>query len=135
LETSYWENSFCDLSENLYVLKRVPSGEILAASLLVVDSRFADPTKIDAAMPCFRLGAFGTESQRHKRINGLFSCIFADEAEGEWLLFALGSQAKRAGLTHVAAQAPSDARALCAWYDRFFQRQGSFPILSRRLTS
>jgi hypothetical protein len=135
LETFYWDNAFCDLSESLSVLKRVPGGEIVGASLLVVDSRFADPTKIDAAMPCFRLGAFGTERQRHKRINGLFCCIFADEAEGERLLSALGSQAKRSGLSHIAAQAPSDAPALCAWYDRFFQRQGSFPILLRRLTS
>ncbi len=37
--------------------------------------RFADPSKIDAAMPCFRLGAFGTERERHKRVNGLFSCV------------------------------------------------------------
>ena len=38
-------------------------------------------------------------------------------------------------MTHIAAQAPSDAVSLCGWYDHFFQRQGSFPILSRRLTN
>ena len=111
-------------------------GKLLGAFLLVVSDRFADPTKIDAAMPCFRLGAFGTERERHKRVTGLFSCVFADQAEGEVLLAAaLGSQAGRSGLTHIAAQAPSDAVSLCCWYDRFFQRQGSFPILSRRLSS
>ena len=97
---------------------------------------FADPTKIDPAMPCFRLGAFGTERERHKRVTGLFSCVFADKADGEVLLAAaLWSQAGRSGLTHIAAQAPSDAASLCSWYDRFFQRQGSFPILSRQLSS
>src|SRR5262249_35756815 len=102
--------------------------------LLVVNDRFADPTKIDAAMPCFRLGALGTEGQRHKRVNGLFSAVFADQREGEFLLSGLvGSRARPAGLTHIAAQVPSDAPNLCGWYDRFFQRQGSFPILSRRL--
>ena len=87
-------------------------------------------------MPCFRLGAFGTERERHKRVNGLFSCVFVDEDEATLLLTAaLAPQASRSGLTHVAAQAPSDAIALCAWYDRHFQRQGSFPIVSRRLSS
>jgi hypothetical protein len=86
-------------------------------------------------MPCFRLGAFGTERERHKRVNGLFSCAFADESEGELLLSAPDwRRARKAGLAHVAAQAPSDAIALCAFYDRIFQRQGAFPILSRILT-
>ena len=37
-------------------------------------------------------------------------------------------------LTHLAAQAPSDAPIICTWYDRFFTRQGSFPILTRSLS-
>ena len=41
----------------------------------------------------------------------------------------IGGVHAQAGLTHVAAQAPSDAVALCAFYDRIFQRQGAFPIL------
>ena len=84
-------------------------------------------------MPCFRLGAFGTERERHKRVTGLFSCVFADPSRGK------PAALRRArirwpdvpGLTHIAAQAPSDAVSLCEWYDRFFERQGSFPILSR----
>ena len=31
-------------------------GKVLGASLLVTSDRFADPSKVDAAMPCFRLG-------------------------------------------------------------------------------
>jgi hypothetical protein len=134
LEQFYWNNRFTNLSESLLALKNGDSGEILGVSLLVVNDQFADPTKIDAAMPCFRLGAFGTERERHKRVNGLFSCVFVDETEGERLLSAsLAAQTQRSRLTVIAAQVPSDAPALCAWYDRFFQRQGSFPIWSRRL--
>jgi len=136
LERFYWHHPFYNFPESLFALKDTAGGAILGVYLLVVSDRFADPTKIDAAMPCFRLGAFGTECERHKRVNGLFSCVFVDEPEGKLLLTAsLFSQASRSGLTHVAAQAPSDAVALCAWYDLYFQRQGSFPILSRRLSS
>jgi len=134
LERFYWDNPFYNFSESLFVLKNSDSGEILGVSLLVVNDQFADPTKIDAAMPCFRLGAFDTERERHKRVNGLFSCVFVNETEGERLLSAsLRSQTRRSGPTVIAGQAPSDAPALCAWYDRFFHRQGSFPIWSRRL--
>jgi len=136
LEQFYWHHPFYNFPESLFAWKDGGSGEILGVYLLVVSDRFADPTKIDAAMPCFRLGAFGTERERHKRVNGLFSCVVADEAEGELLLTAWAdSQATQSGLTHVAAQAPSDAVWLCSCYDRFFQRQGSFPIWSRRLSS
>jgi len=136
LERFYWHNPFYNFPESLFAWKNGGNGELLGVYLLVVSDRFADPTKIDATMPCFRLGAFGTERERHKRVNGLFSCVFADEAEGELLLTAwAATQATQSGLTHVAAQAPSDAVAACSCYDRFFQRQGSFPILSRRLSS
>jgi hypothetical protein len=134
LEAFFWENPDYDFSETFFALKERRSGKVLGACLLVISDQFADPSKIDAAMPCFRFGAFGTERERHKRVNGLFSCAFADEAEGELLLAAPDwERARQAGLTHVAAQAPSDAVALCAFYDRIFQHQGAFPILSRLL--
>jgi hypothetical protein len=136
LEAFFWENPHYDFSESLFALKERRTGRVLGACLLVISDQFADPAKVDAAMPCFRLGAFGTERERHKRVNGLFSCAFADEAEGEMLLAAPDWKgARQAGLTHVAAQAPSDAVALCAFYDRIFQRQGAFPILSRLLSA
>jgi hypothetical protein len=134
LEAFFWENPHYDFSESLFALKERRTGTILGVSLLVQSDRFADPSKIDAAMPCFRLGAFGTERERHKRVNGLFSCAFLDEEDGELLLSAPDwARARAAGLTHVAAQAPSDATALCAFYDRYFRRQGAFPILARPL--
>jgi hypothetical protein len=132
----YRDHPFHDFSQSLVALKDAGSGAIRGVALLVVNDRFADPTKIDAAMPCFRLGALGTEGERHKRVNGLFSAVFADESDGELLLsWLVGMRARPAGLTHIAAQAPSDAPDLCDWYDRFFQRQGSFPILSKQLVT
>ena len=134
LEQFFWENPFYKFPQHLLVLTDADSGEIRGVSLLVVDDRFADPTKIDSSMPCFRLGAFGTERERHKRVNGLFSCVFLVENDGDLLLnAALAADFGRSHLTHLAAQAPSDSPMLCAWYDRHFQRQGSFPILSRKL--
>jgi hypothetical protein len=135
LEQFFWSNPFYAFPDSLFVLKDSESKQVQGAFLVVLSDRFADPTKIDAAMPCFRLGAFGTERERHKRVNGLFSCAFADEAEGNLLLSAaLESLTVHSVVTHIAAQAPTDAVSLCHWYDHFFQRQGSFPILSRRLT-
>jgi hypothetical protein len=131
LDRFFWDHPSYNFPERLFALKDAEGGTTVGVFLFVSNARFADPTKIDAAMPCFRLGAFGTERERHKRVNGLFSCIFADESEGEALNNVLAAQARRSGLTHVAAQAPSDAPALCAWYDRTFERQGAFPILSR----
>ncbi|HKI16385.1 MAG TPA: hypothetical protein VKA15_00815 [Isosphaeraceae bacterium] len=135
IERYFWKHAYYRFPENLFALKESKSGEILGVYVLVIDDRFADPTKIDAAMPCFRLGAFGTERERHKRVNGLFSCVFADEGEGELMmkLEPVWSKASEAGLTHIAAQAPSDAPGVCALYDRHLQRQGAFPILTRSL--
>jgi len=136
LEQFYWHHPFYSFPGSLLALKDSESGAIRGVCLVVADPAFADPTKIDPAMPCFRLGAFGTERERHKRVNGLFSVAFADENEADHLLSAaLDCDSNRSRLTHLAAQAPSDAVTLCAWYDRFFERQGSFPIVSRRLSS
>ena len=136
IEQFYWHNPFYNFRDSLFALKDRERDQVVGAFLTVVCDRFADPTKIDSAMPCFRLGAFGTERERHKRVNGLFSCVFAKEAEGDLLLSQARALLGRVpSLTHMAAQAPSDAVSLCGWYDRFFDRQGSFPILSRRLVS
>jgi hypothetical protein len=132
----FWENPFYSFPTHLLALKDAESGDIRGVSLMVLDDRFADPTKIDSSMPCFRLGAFGTERQRHKRVNGLYSCLFEDELDADLLLAAsLTAISGKSNVNHLAAQAPSDAPALCAWYDRHFERQGSFPILARKLTS
>ena len=134
IERFYRDNPFHDFSQSLFALKDAGSGEVRALGLLVVDGRFADPTKIDAAMPCFRLGAFGYGAAAAQAGEWPVLGRLRDGADGELLLsWLVGTRARPAGLTHIAAQAPSDAPVLCALYDRFFRRQGAFPILSRRL--
>jgi hypothetical protein len=133
LETFFWKNPFFDAT-SLYALTPASDpSSLLGAALLITSSAYADPTKIDAAMPCFRLGAFGTELQRHKRVNGLFSCVFATEPAAEILLAEAVRRLESAGLTHLAAQVSSNQPGLAAFYDRYLRRQGSFPILSRSL--
>lgn len=132
LASFYWENPYFE-SDRLRALRRAEDGAFVAATLAIADASYADPTRIDPAMPCFRLGAFGTEQERHKRINGMFSVVFRDEADAVVLLSDAAATFERAGLTHVAAQAPSDAPRLVAFYDRYFQRQGAFPIYARSI--
>jgi hypothetical protein len=134
VEGFFWENPYLDPG-SLYTLRRSRDGSLVGVGLVVVRAGYADPLKIDAAMPCFRLGALGTETQRHKRVNGLFSCIFASESAGDVLLGEAVRRVKAAGLSHAAAQVPSDRPELVAFYDRYFQRQGSFPILAKSITA
>jgi hypothetical protein len=130
LGTFFWENPHFR-PDALFALKR--GEDTLGLGLAIADAAFADPTKLDAAMPCFRLGALGTEAERHKRVNGLVSCVFADEPAGEALLSEAARRLGRAGLAHAAAQAPSDRPELVAFYEKHFRRQGAFPVLERRL--
>jgi hypothetical protein len=135
LESFFFANPYFEASA-LYVLTpEEDAGRVLAAALVVSHPGYADPTKIDAAMACFRLGALGTERQRHKRVNGLFSCVFTSDDEGVVLLGEAVRRLESAGVDHIAAQAPSDQPALIAFYDRYLQRQGSFPILRRELAT
>jgi L-amino acid N-acyltransferase YncA len=133
LESSFFANPYFDASACYALTPEMDADQILGAALVVSHHGYADPTKIDASMPCFRLGALGTEWQRHKRVNGLFSCVFAHEADGVTLLAEAVRRLENEGLSHIAAQAPSDQPAQIALYDRYFQRQGSFPILRGRL--
>jgi hypothetical protein len=134
LEEFYWENAHFG-PESLFVLKEEAGGKILGAAQAIDNPEYADPIKLDAAMPCFRLGTLGTERERHKKVRGMFSCIFTDEQAGEVLLAEAARRMERAGLTHVAAQVSSTPARTARFYDRFFTRQGSFPILSRRLSA
>jgi hypothetical protein len=110
----------------------------VAVGVLVENAEYANPKQLDAEMPCFRLGAFGTEGMQTKRITGMFS-----------FLTRVGSQANPSGLdlmgqaayrlrdTDVdclAAQAPSDVPHLLRFYQQYFRRQGSFPVFERQLT-
>jgi GNAT superfamily N-acetyltransferase len=123
-------------SESLFVL-RDSERRVAAVALAIVNPQYADPSKIDSAMPCFRLGAIQTELERTKRVNGLFSYVARPGAEnhqlGRRLLAEACRRFEKAGLIHVAAQCPSDRPTELAFYRAHFQPQKSFPIYVREL--
>jgi hypothetical protein len=110
----------------------------IAVGRLVENDGFADPAKVDASQPCFRLGAFGTEGLAYKRINGLFSVVMpADSNSTSGALDLLAHAAAKfdsGGIHSLAAQAPSDVPHLIAFYESHFVRQGSFPVFERSLS-
>jgi hypothetical protein len=132
LGTFFWENPYFE-PDSLFALRRTDDGRTLGFGLAITNARYADPTKIDAAMPCFRLGALGTEAERHKRVSGLVSFVFESEDHGDILLSEAARRLDAAGLTHAAAQVRADRADLAAFYGRHFRRQGGFPILERPL--
>jgi len=124
-------------ADSMFVLRNRTGGPALAAGIIVANPAYADPRQVDAAMPCFRLGAFGAEGMSTKRINGLFSFLAADTRDAHPLaLDLMGYAAYKLQDTEVetfAAQVPSDAAHLLRFYKQYFLRQGSFPILERTL--
>jgi hypothetical protein len=110
---------------------------ITAAGVLVLNKTFADPTQLDPSMPCFRLGAFGTEGMQTKRINGMFSYITREDSNctqnAVRLLEFAAERLEEAGFDTLAAQVPSDAPHLFRFYKQQFQRQGAFPVLEKSL--
>jgi hypothetical protein len=124
-------------ADSVFALRQRADGPALALGIIVANPAYAHPRQVDAAMPCFRLGAFGTEGMSCKRINGLFSFVTAEGRDASPLaLDLLGYAAYKLQDTEVetfAAQVPSDAGHLLRFYKQYFQRQGSFPILERSL--
>lgn len=122
--------------ESLFALRSRVDRRVLAVGILVSDLTYADPTVIDAQMPCFRLGAFGSEGMDSKRVNGLFSFLARDDRtlSGHGLEL-MGEACLRIAegdtVSGMAAQVASDAGSLFAFYQRYFRRQGGFPIYER----
>jgi hypothetical protein len=124
--------------ESVFVLRARGGRAPVAAAVLVTDASYADPRALDANMPCFRLGAFGTEAMQAKRVKGLFSFLArADQNVSQLGADLLGQAALRLrdrdDVDAFAAQVPSDAPHLLQIYQRLFRRQGSFPVFERAL--
>jgi hypothetical protein len=138
LERHFFANPYFR-PEALFVLRSRVDAAPLAAGVLIEDPAYANPREVDPAMPCFRLGAFGTEGMQTKRINGLFSFLTGEDRDVSFLgLDLMGHAAYRLhdkDVATLAAQAPSDVPHLVRFYHRYFQRQGSFPVLERELTT
>jgi hypothetical protein len=120
-----------------FVLRSRGEGQLAAAGILIVNPAYADPRQVDAAMPCFRLGAFGTEGLTTKRLNGLFSFLVPDNRDvsprGLDLLSYASQSLGETDIATVAAQVSSAVPHLLRFYERYFRKQGSFPIFEREL--
>jgi hypothetical protein len=136
LEQHLLHNSYFH-PDALFVLRDRAERSPVAVGLVIADSSYADPTKVDAAMPCFRLGAFGTEGMQVKRINGLFSFLAKETRDlnmlGLDLMGHAATKLETQGAGPLAAQVASDAPDLLGFYQRYFRRQGSFPVWERSL--
>jgi len=124
-------------ASSVFALRERPSGPPLAAAILVIHPDYANPKAIDARMPCFRLGAWGTEGLTHKRINGMFSVLVpAGNDANRMALDLLSTAAERLAETNaatLAAQVSSDCEHLDRFYRQYFREQGSFPLYERQL--
>lgn len=122
---------------SLFALRSKSDDQPVGVGIVVANETYANPNQLDPAMPCFRLGAFGTEGMTTKRINGVFSFLAADSRD--LMLYALDLIGHATNLTHdtdietFAAQVPSDVPHLIRFYKSLFRRQGSFPIFERSL--
>jgi hypothetical protein len=123
--------------DSVFVLRSRQDNQPLAAGVMIANPTFAHPKQVDSAMPCFRLGAFGTEGLSAKRINGLFSVLVGEDRNVSLMaLDLLGYAAMRLETTEVetvAAQVASDVPHLVRFYKQYFRRQGAFPIFERAL--
>jgi hypothetical protein len=122
---------------SVFVLRRRDRSP-MGAGILITESTYADPKAVDASMPCFRLGAFGTEGMQAKRIKGLFSFLCPDDGHCGGIAFDLMGHAVNLlqdtdDIDALAAQVPSDVPNLLRFYSMNFRRQGSFPVLERTL--
>jgi hypothetical protein len=123
--------------DSYFVIRSKADGKPLAVGVLVDNPAFADPLKVDASQPCYRLGAFGTEGLQHKRVNGLFSFVCPANAQvSVYGLDLIGYAVMRLDGTAteaIAAQVPSDVPHLLKFYQQHFRYQGKFPVFEKSL--
>lgn len=123
---------------SVFALRNRTDGSPVGVAVLITEPTFANPKAVDANMPCFRLGAFGTETMQVKRINGLFSFLVRPDAN----VFAVGMDLMGQAafrlrdndeLECLTGQVPSDVPALLSFYQRNFRLQGKFPVFEKVL--
>lgn len=137
LEKALLRNPWFPPTDLFCLRSRSDAAKPVAAGAFICNSTFADPNQVDASMPCFRLGAFGTEGLTTKRINGLFSFVVTEPRDTNMHgLDLLGHAARlmQEGKDEtVAAQVSSDLPHMVRFYRQYFRPQGSFPIFERSL--
>ena len=124
-------------ANSAFVVRSRPGGPPIAASVVIVNPAYGDPCAVDANMPCFRLGAFGTEGLQWKRLNGVLSFVTPPGPEvnplGLELLAHAAGLLNETELATLAAQVPSDAPHLLRFHQQIWRRQGAFPIFELAL--
>jgi hypothetical protein len=137
LALAWWDGSDSPYykDDSRIVLRDLETGDILASGIVILNSDFADPSQVDAAMPCSRLGAVGADSDNCKRMNGLFSYVASPGPNNHRFARVLLAEARRRfsqfGVKEVAAQCKSNRLVEQAFYRTHFRTQGSFPIFIR----
>lgn len=139
LEAYLFRNPYFS-ADALFTLRSRTDQTPVAVGILVTDPTYANPNALDGGMPCFRLGAFGTERMQTKRVNGLFSLVARKDVNINAVgLDLMGYAAHRLrdvdDVESLAGQVPSDVAYLQGFYQRNFRRQGSFPVFERELTA
>jgi hypothetical protein len=132
VERSWFQNPYFG-RDALFVARESSKSEPVAIGIFIANPAYTDAGVVDANMPCFRLGAFGTEGMQVKRIDGLFSFMATEPADVALDLLHYGVTTQKSNTGAVAAQAPSDVGYMMNFYERWFRRQGSFPLLERDL--
>ena len=138
LEAHLFQNPYFG-PESVYVLRSRADQTPVAVGVLITNETYADPRQVDAGMPCFRLGAFGSEGMQVKRVKGMFSFLARkDQNIPALALDLLGLASVRLrdtdDISTLGAQVASDVPILMQFYQRNFRRQGSFPVFERELT-
>ena len=137
LERHLFDNPYFP-GTSVFCLRSQRDGSVLGAGVFISNSAYANPKAVDSAMPCFRLGAFGTEGMTTKRINGLLSFLCRDDSQcGSIAVDLMGHAVNLVedddDIVALAGQVPSDAPNLSRFYHLNFRKQGSFPVLERAL--
>lgn len=125
-------------AESVFAMRHRSDNSIRAVGVLITDPSYADPKAVDPLAPCFRLGAFGTENRQTKRIKGLFSFLAKLDKDMPATAIDLLTQATTRlrdndDISCLAAQVASDVPELLGFYQRYFRRQGSFPVYEKDL--
>jgi hypothetical protein len=123
-------------ADAVYVLRR-KDGTVQGVGIMVDDASYTSVDGLDPRVPNFWSGAFGAEGLPGKRVNGLFSFLTAPEKEavliGQDLLWYGTSRMETSTFEFLAAQAPSDLPHLLRFYERYFDKQGCFPVFEREI--
>jgi hypothetical protein len=121
-------------ADAIYVLRK-KDGQPLGVGVLIDSEAYAAVETLDPRAPVYWFGAFGTEGLPTKRVNGLFSFLAAYGKDaaliGQDLLWYGTSRMQSNTFETLAAQVSTDAPHLVAFYERYFQKVGSFTVYER----